>query len=193
MLRTTAVTIKAMQRQERANANASLRTSPITIPQKPARVYQQRVAKYDVNPATFEYPFSYLLSGDYTVADIMNEPVYSTNLCNTSPTLFPRTIAEWIWGSVKGYSWTLLCRLHNGLYVFYEAGCGPLGFSVKHSTSPTPQRTPGSSMRLVAADTLEYLVLHVLSDAQYTLYMRKTVPIPTSRPSWEDSDAGEEA
>lgn len=190
MLRSNVLTIKAIQRQERANA--ALRTSPITIPQKPARVYEERIAKYTVNIAKFEYPLSYLLSGDYTVADIMNEPVHATTLHDSSPRLFPRAVAQWIWGSVQGYSWTLLCRLHNGLYVFYEAGCGPLGFSIKHSSSPTPQRTPGSSMRLVAADTLEYLIVHVLSDAQYALYMRKTVPIPTPRPSWEDSDAENE-
>ena len=98
MLRSNVITIKAIQRQERANA--ALRTSPITIPQKPARVYEERIAKYTVNIAKFEYPLSYLLSGDYTVADIMNEPVHATTLHDSSPRLFPRAVAQWIWGSV---------------------------------------------------------------------------------------------
>ena len=169
MPRRFAISEKALERQARANYNSSLRVSPITVPQKLARVFSERIATHPVTPAAFEYPFSYMLEGDYTVADIMDEPV-------NRAIDFPRTLTKYIWGSSTDYTWTLLGQLDNGLYIFYEAGCSPLGFSVKHSSSPTPQRTPGASMRLVVADTLEYLVLHVLSDAQYSHYIRETIP-----------------
>lgn len=177
MPRRFAISEKALERQAFANANSSLRVSPITVPQKLARVFSDRIATHPVTPAAFEYPFSYMLEGDYTVADIMYEPVHRVIDTPAHRAIdFPRTLTKYIWGSCTDYTWTLLGQLENGLYIFYEAGCSPLGFSIKHSTSPTPQRTPGASMRLVVADTLEYLVLHVLSDAQHSLYIRETIP-----------------
>jgi len=142
------------------------------------------VAKYEVDRNGFTYPLSFIQSGDYSVANIMGEPVYNSL---ESPDLFPHNISDWIWGCAREFEWLLLCRLRNGLYVFYEAWCGPLGFIVTHDDGFTSRRQD-SHMRLVAADTLEYLVTNVLNEEQYRFYRKKTVAVPKPLPAFEDSD-----
>jgi len=179
MIRRNAVGVKFTQKQEFYN---NLRISPITIP--PGRDCKPRMRIYEIPIKKFEYPFSYITSCEYPVNDILECSENDISVYEID--LFPYSISEMIWASVTDTSWDLLCRLHNGIYVLYEAGCSPMGFTIKHSSSPTPERMPGASMRMIAGNTLEYII-HRMSLSQYNLYMKKTIPFTLPRPSCEDS------
>ena len=180
MIRRNGLQFKFTEKQEFYN---NLRISPINVPS--ARDCEPRIRRYEIDKQKFEYPFSYILSCDYPVKDILESS--EKGITHDNVDLFPYSISEWIWASVTDTEWTLLCRLHNELYILYEAGCSPMGFTIKHSSSPTAQKTSGASMRIVAGNTLEYII-HTMSLAQYNLYMKKTVPISRPRCSIEDSD-----
>jgi len=170
MIRQNGLELTLIEKKEHYN---NLRISPINVPK--ARDCKPRIRRYEIDKQKFEYPFSYILSCDYSVKDSMGDSEKHIKVCDLD--LFPYTISEWIWASVRDTEWNLLCRLHNDIYVLYEAQCSDMGFTIKDSST---------SMRIVAGNTLEYII-HRMSLAQYTLYMKKTIPIPIPRSSLEDS------
>jgi hypothetical protein len=138
----------------------------------------QRLPLYTTNVSAFNFPFSYILSNQYKVQDIQKALPY-TNEPKHDAGLFPRNIKTYIWSVTPKndtWSWTLLCELTNGNYAFYTASC------------LSDFDEPKSTMSLSVSPRLSDLIMQVLTDAEYSLYEKKTQPLPLPLPYYEDKD-----
>ena len=143
----------------------------------------QRIARYATQESRFNFPFSYILADKFKVKDIV-KPLPYTNEAPYDPGLFPRNITNYIWSSIKfpqegapdDLSWLLLCKLNNGNYAFYSAECR------------SDFDDPNAKMSITVSPRLSDIIMQILTDDQYSLYERKTMPLPTPLPYEQDSD-----
>ena len=157
---------KFIEKQEHYN---TISRPSIQIPLHSNRFFHRRVSNNTIDTKAFEYPFSFIMSGDYP----LKYCIESSEI--TRMPLFPNEISEWIWADVRERSWTLICRVKD-VYIFYEASCSKMGFTIQYIDTPTPLHAPGSSMRIVLGNSLEYIIRYGLSDAQYNSYIQTTTP-----------------
>jgi hypothetical protein len=87
-----------------------------------------------------EYPFSFLRNGEYPRK---TEPIPG---CPTEEIdVFPDNIAEYYWispGENDEKPWMCLCRLTNGVYVFYMGECDYTGFDCQGNMKIYAARDP---------------------------------------------------
>jgi len=143
-----------------------------------SRDCDQRLPLYTTNVSAFNFPFSYILSDQYKVQDIQKALPY-TNEPKHDAGLFPRNIKTYIWSvTPKGetWSWALLCKLTNGNYAFYTANC------------QSDFDDPKSTMTLTVSPRRSDLIMQALTDAEYSLYEKKTQPLPKPLPYHEDKE-----
>ncbi len=107
-----------------------------------------------------KYPFSFLRNGDYArdVSPIVGQP--DEDIGN-----FPENIAEYYWvrnGANDEEPWLALCRLTNGVYVFYKGECDYTGFDCQ------------GSMDIYASRSTDILLQYAMTTSDYQKYIADT-------------------
>lgn len=154
----------------------------------------QRLPRYATNKNAFNFPFSYIFAKHFKITDIL-KPLPYTNEPIHDPGFFPSNdeIVDWIWSSAPNFdkpdpnlTWYLLCRVRNGNYVFYTAHCP------KDTASNPPKLADfddsQSTMSIQVSPRLSDLIMQAFTDDIYSLYERKTMPLPQPLPYDQDSD-----
>lgn len=106
-----------------------------------------------------EYPFSFI--GDdnaFCVKDFVSGILTEDQ---PDPGNFPHNIVEYYWiheGCNEEEDWMCLCRLDNGNFAFYRAGCGYTGFECT------------GGMKLIISKDLQRLFYEGLTEFQRTKY-----------------------
>lgn len=110
---------------------------------------------------TLEYPYEFLRSGDYdnTPDDIPGQPTEDVRN-------FPDNVEKYYWispGENDERPWLTLCRLTNGIYVFYKGECDYTGFDCQ------------GSMELYASKDASILIKYAMTSSDYAKYIEDTV------------------
>ncbi len=120
------------------------------------RVLELRQQTIDLDPGLMEYPYSYIHSGDYDVTpdDIPGEPQEDVGD-------FPNNIEHYYWihgGENDEEPWMTLCRLTNGVYVFYKGECDYTGFDCQGSMELYASKNPATliNMAMTITDYEDY-------------------------------------
>ncbi len=120
------------------------------------RVVELRQQTVDLDPEVMEYPYSYIRNGDYDVTpdDIPGEPQEDVGD-------FPNNIEYYYWihgGANDEEPWKTLCRLTNGVYVFYKGECDYTGFDCQGSMELYASKTPATliNMAMTIRDYEDY-------------------------------------
>jgi hypothetical protein len=110
------------------------------------------------DPMWIEYPFSYLTAYAVEPKPIPGQPAEEIGD-------FPYNIAHYYWiheGQNDEEPWLTLCRLKNGVYVFYKGECDYTGFDCQ------------GSMELYASKNHAVLIQMAMSESDYTKYIADT-------------------
>jgi hypothetical protein len=107
-----------------------------------------------------EYPFEFIRNGEY---DRVTQEIPG----QTSEEIgeFPDNIAEYYWiseGENDENPWMTLCKLTNGVYVFYKGECDYTGFDCQ------------GHMKIYASKDLSVLTLYGMSSEDYDKYYKET-------------------
>ena len=121
---------------------------------------QERVS--DLIPC-LEYPFEYIRNGEYdrVPQEIPGQPLEDIGE-------FPDNIAEYYWiseGENDERPWMTLCRLRNGVYVFYKGECDYTGFDCQ------------GHMKIYASKDHSVLTMYGMSSEEYDTYYKETVTV----------------
>ncbi len=111
------------------------------------------------DPAWLEYPFSYLPDYDMEPDMIPGQPAEDIGD-------FPNNVAHYYWiheGQNDEEPWLALCRLDNGVYVFYKGECDYTGFDCQ------------GSMRIYASKDPAVLIQMAMCESDYTNYIADTL------------------
>jgi len=110
------------------------------------------------NIESLEYPFSFILEGDYDVEDFIipmpGEP-------DEDAGNFPNNIQEYIWvyeGANDEEPWLAIVKLDNGNYAFYRGECDYTGFDCQ------------GAMELYISKSLDTLVRMAMTNEDYRHY-----------------------
>lgn len=107
-----------------------------------------------------EYPFEYIRNGEY---DRVTQPIPGQSLEEIGE--FPDNIAEYYWiseGENDERPWLTLCRLTNGVYVFYKGECDYTGFDCQ------------GHMKIYASKDHSVLTMYGMSSEEYDTYYKET-------------------
>ena len=110
------------------------------------------------DPACLEYPFSEIGSFDMTPKMIPGQP--TEDIGN-----FPNNVEHYYWiheGQNDEEPWFTICRLTNGVYVFYKGECDYTGFDCQ------------GSMELYASKDPAVLIHMAMGEWDYTKYIEDT-------------------
>ena len=110
------------------------------------------------DPAWLEYPFSYL--PDYDMEPDMIPGQSAEDIGD-----FPNNITHYYWiheGENDEEPWLAVCRLDNGVYVFYKGECDYTGFDCQ------------GSMRIYASKDPAVLIQMAMCESDYTNYIADT-------------------
>lgn len=126
---------------------------------------KQGAAELEAGIASLAYPFEFLRTGEYSraITPLLGQTVEECATLDIGA--FPDTIAEYFWvhtGENDEEPWLVLCRLQNGLYVFYRGECDYTGFDCQ------------GDMRIYVARTVDMLLLHAMTAADYEKYTAET-------------------
>ena len=115
------------------------------------KLYKQKTP----NPSALIYPFEYI--NDYVIpTPLINQP--DEDVGN-----FPNNIEEYYWiyeGVNEEENWRCLCKLNNGNYAFFTAGCCYTGFDVSGSTDVYVSKSPF------------ILINYAMTEKDYILYKK---------------------
>jgi len=105
-----------------------------------------------------EYPFEYIRNGEYflEVSEIPGQPEEDIGK-------FPDNIEEYYWiseGEGDENPWMTLCKLDNGVYVFYKGECDYTGFDCQ------------GSMEIYASRDPSVLIHQAMSNSDYDVYSK---------------------
>ncbi len=119
----------------------------------------------DFRKEGMEYPFSFLRDDQY----------HYSKECNPIPGQpeedignFPDNIAHYYWiseGINDETPWLCLCRLENGVYVYYRGECDYTGFDCQ------------GDMQIYASLTPSILIQYGMTSSDYDLFIKETNPI----------------
>lgn len=116
----------------------------------------------DPDDAWLEYPYSFLADG------YIEYPM--TLVCQEEPEDigdFPNNVDQYYWiheGANDEEPWITLCKLRNGVYVFYKGECDYTGFDCQ------------GSMELYASKNPSELIEYAMTISDYRLYILETSP-----------------
>ena len=124
---------------------------------------QERVS--DLIPC-LEYPFEYIRNGEYdrVPQEIPGQPLEEIGE-------FPDNITEYYWiseGENDERPWMTLCRLTNGVYVFYKGECDYTGFDCQ------------GHMKIYASKDHSVLTMYGMSSEEYDTYYKETKVVEES-------------
>jgi hypothetical protein len=125
------------------------------------RDVQLRVQKgvSDLIPC-LEYPFEFIRNGEY---DRVTQEIPGQT--SEEIGMFPDNIAEYYWisdGENDEKPWMTLCKLTNGVYVFYKGECDYTGFDCQ------------GHMKIYASKDHSVLTLYGMSGEEYDKYYKDT-------------------
>jgi hypothetical protein len=125
------------------------------------RDVQLRVQKgvSDLIPC-LEYPFEFIRNGEY---DRVTQEIPGQT--SEEIGMFPDNIAEYYWiseGENDEKPWLVLCKLTNGVYVFYKGECDYTGFDCQ------------GHMKIYASKDHSVLTLYGMSGEEYHKYYKDT-------------------
>ena len=112
----------------------------------------------ELDPAWLEYPFSFVTDYDLTPDPIPGQPDEDIGG-------FPNTIAHYYWiheGQNDEEPWLTLCRLTNGVYVFYKGECDYTGFDCQ------------GDMKIYASKDPAILIQMAMGESDYRKYIEDT-------------------
>ncbi len=148
--------VEAMRAREREAEEAHRATRVLGL-------RQQEVTVAHVN--SLEYPFSFLRDGQY----------HYSRECNPMPGqpeeeigTFPDNIAHYYWiheGENDECPWLCMCRLENGVYVYYRGECDYTGFDCQ------------GDMKIYASRDPNILLQLAMTAADYDLFIAETAAI----------------
>ena len=110
--------------------------------------------------AWLEYPYSFLGDGYLETHDLL--------FCQTEPEDigdFPNNVDHYYWiheGANDEEPWIALCKLKNGVYVFYKGECDYTGFDCQ------------GHMKLYASKNVGELIDYGMTIRDYRLYIQET-------------------
>jgi hypothetical protein len=107
-----------------------------------------------------DYPYGFIRNGDYTneTNDIPGQPTEDVGD-------FPDNVEHYYWispGANDEVPWMTLCKLKNGIYVFYKGECDYTGFDCQ------------GSMELYASKDPAILIKYAMCSTDYDEYMKDT-------------------
>ncbi len=107
-----------------------------------------------------DYPYGFIRNGDYTneTNDIPGQPTEDVGN-------FPDNVEHYYWispGANDEVPWMALCKLKNGVYVFYKGECDYTGFDCQ------------GSMELYASKDPAILIKFAMCSTDYDEYMKDT-------------------
>ena len=117
----------------------------------------------DASLIALHYPFGYLRSGEYILADIITPLAMQQDIDVGD---FPSNVAEVVWaheGVKDEEPWYAFARLTSGLYVYYTAWCDYTGFDCR------------GGMKLYCSRNRATLIQFAMEERAYQQYLKETV------------------
>ena len=121
------------------------------------RILELRQQK-ELDPSWLEYPFSCVTDYELTPEPIPGQPTEDIDG-------FPQNIAHYYWiseGINDEKPWLTLCRLTNGVYVFYKGECDYTGFECQ------------GNMKLYTSKDPAVLIQMAMCESDYKNYIKDT-------------------
>jgi hypothetical protein len=129
---------------------------------------QQRRA----DPAELQYPYDHI-EKERSIAKMP----WLSDAMPGQPTFdlgdFPRNVAHYYWirgGANDALPWLALCRLHDGVFVFFKGECEYTGFSCQ------------GAMYAYASRDAAVLIAYGMCESDYQCYIEDTEPEPEPEP-----------
>lgn len=110
---------------------------------------------------SLDYPYEFLRNGEYD-----NTPDDIPGQATEDVGNFPDNVEKYYWispGNNDECPWLTLCRLTNGLFVFYKGECDYTGFDCQ------------GSMELYASKDAAILIKYAMTSSDYAKYIEDTV------------------
>jgi hypothetical protein len=140
-----------------------------------------------VDPAELDYPYDHIekerrIAPAPWLSDAMpGQPTFDLGD-------FPRNVAHYYWvrgGANDALPWLALCRLHDGVFVFFKGECDYTGFSCQ------------GAMYAYASRDAAVLIAYGMCESDYQCYIEDTepvlepepVPAPDSAPAHDGTGA----